>query len=123
MGAVNSRKESFIEVSVVPSSLNQLVLVVATAPDIVLAAVDIVLPPADATVLALAPATELIGADPNTSLRPPLAINDPAAVITIEVMAPLHAMLLSCDHVKTAQSNQSTSKQRVSNSGRWLAVD
>jgi hypothetical protein len=92
MGAVNSRKESFIEVSVVPSSLNQLVLVVATAPDIVLAAVDIVLPPADATVLALAPATELIGADPNTSLRPPLAINDPAAVITIEVIALLHAM-------------------------------
>jgi hypothetical protein len=67
--------------------------------------------------------SELMGADPNTSDRPPLAINDPAAVITMEVMAPLHAMLLSCDHVKTAQSDCCTSAQRVSNSGRGLAVD
>jgi hypothetical protein len=124
IGAVNSSTESFIDDNVVLSSPNQLVLVVDTAPDTVLAAVAMVLPPAEVTApTPVAPATELMGADPNTSLRPPLAINDPAAVITMEVMAPLHAMLLSCDHVKTAQSNYCTSAQIVTNSGRWLAID
>jgi hypothetical protein len=47
-----------------------------------------------------------MGADPNTSDRPPLAMNEPAAVIMIEVNAPLQDMLASYYYVKDAKSSR-----------------
>jgi hypothetical protein len=114
-----------MEPKVVLSSPNQLALVVPTAPDTVSANEENDESPNIVVEKSKGPeaSSELMGADPNTSDSPPLAINDPAAVITMEVIAPLHAMLLSCDHVKTTQGNHGTTAQWVSNSGRWLAID
>jgi hypothetical protein len=86
--------ESFMEVNVVLNEEYHDCPVVPRAPCTNDDADDMVDPPADVTVCSkLLPPAELIGAGPNTPVRPPLVTNDPAAVITIDVNAPLHATI------------------------------